>query len=119
MSTDTFDQWTARHGIPHGKYGVAGNKGNEGKVVYLATDVLNFREKFRVANGNIGRTVEELVARADRRYPRRRSRHRLVWRPTRPKAYSTLISSSWGAGGHRSSWWSRPCALATGRPCRC
>ena len=66
VSTDTLDQWTAKLGIPHYKYDVAGNTGNWGKVVYLATELLAFREQFKVAGEDIGRAVEDFMAQADR-----------------------------------------------------
>ncbi|MCD6404958.1 MAG: protein kinase [Planctomycetes bacterium] len=53
ISTDTLDQWTVKYGIPHYKYDVAGNRGNRGKVVYLASDILCFREKYRVVGRDI------------------------------------------------------------------
>lgn len=62
ISTDTLDQWTARYGIPHYKYGMDGNRGNRGKVLYLPSDLLEFREKFRVEDRRIDEAVEEMLA---------------------------------------------------------
>ncbi len=55
VSTDTLDQWTAKYGIPHYKYAMEGNSGNRGKVVYLASELVEFREKFRVETRDIDR----------------------------------------------------------------
>ena len=62
ISTDTLDQWTARYGIPHFKYDMDGNRGNRGKVLYLPSDLLEFRDGFRVEGRNIEADVEEMLA---------------------------------------------------------
>jgi len=58
ISTDTLDQWTAKYGIPHYKYVMEGNTGNRGKVVYLVSDLIEFREKFRVESRGIDRDLD-------------------------------------------------------------
>ena len=63
ISTDTLDQWTARYGIPHYKYVMEGNTGNRGKVVYLVSDLLNFREKFRIESRDIDRDLDQSQSR--------------------------------------------------------
>jgi len=62
VATDTLDQWTASYAIPHYKYDMDGNRGNRGKVMYLASDILQFREKFRVEGRNVTADVEEMLA---------------------------------------------------------
>jgi len=62
ISTDTLDQWTATYGIPHIKYDMHRNRGNRGKVLYLPSDLLEFRDKFRVDGRNIEEEVEEMLA---------------------------------------------------------
>ncbi|KPK66370.1 MAG: hypothetical protein AMK73_00195 [Planctomycetes bacterium SM23_32] len=61
ISVDTLDQWTARYGIPHLKYDMDGNRGNRGKVLYLPSDLLAFRERYRVEGRDIEREVEEML----------------------------------------------------------
>ena len=73
VSTDTLDQWTAKYGIPHYKYAMEGNSGNRGKVVYLASELVAFRERFRVESSDsnrdpdhmeerdIGKAVDEMI----------------------------------------------------------
>jgi hypothetical protein len=63
ISTDTLDQWTTKYGIPHYKYAMEGNSGNRGKVVYLASDLVEFREKFRVERRDIDRDPDRLEER--------------------------------------------------------
>ena len=65
ISVDTLDQWTVRCGIPHYKYDMDGNRGNRGKVAYLASDILEFRERFKVERRDIEREVEKTMAEAD------------------------------------------------------
>lgn len=61
VSTDTLDQWTAKYGIPHYKYSMDGNSGNRGKVVYLASDLVEFREGFRVGERDISADVDKML----------------------------------------------------------
>ena len=62
ISTDTLDQWTARYAIPHYKYDMDGNRANRGRVVYLASDILAFRDQFRVEGRNVEADVDEMLA---------------------------------------------------------
>ena len=62
VSEDTLDQWTVRYGIEHYKYDMAGNTGHRGKVVYLASDILAFREQFRVEGRDIEGEVELMMS---------------------------------------------------------
>ena len=61
ISCDTLDQWTVRYGIPHIKYDMDGNRGNRGKVLYLPSDLIEFRDKFRVEGRDIAREVGEMI----------------------------------------------------------
>ena len=62
ISVGTLDNWTARCGIPHVKYAVPGNPGNRGRVVFLPSELLAWREQFRVASRDIAAEAEELLA---------------------------------------------------------
>ena len=62
ISTDTLDEWTVKYEIPHFKYDMDENKGNRGRVVYLASDILAFRERFRAEGRDIKAEVEEIMA---------------------------------------------------------
>jgi hypothetical protein len=62
ISVDTLDQWTARYGIPHIKYGMDGNRGNKGIVRYLPSDLLAFRARYRVEGRDVQDEVEEMVS---------------------------------------------------------
>ena len=62
VSVDTLDQWTARYGIPHIKYDMDANRGNRGKVLYLVSDLLEFRDRYRVEGTDVRRKVEEIMA---------------------------------------------------------
>ncbi len=62
ICVDTLDTWTAKYGILHLKYDMAGNRGNRGKVMYLPSDLLAFRDRFMVAGRNIERDVEQMLA---------------------------------------------------------
>ena len=62
VSVDTLDQWTARYGIPHIKYDMDANRGNRGKVLYLVSDLLEFRDRYRVEGTDVRREVEEIMA---------------------------------------------------------
>ena len=62
VSEDTLDQWAVKYGIEHYKYDMDGNTGHRGKVVYLASDILAFREQFRVEGRNIEREVELMMS---------------------------------------------------------
>jgi len=62
ISSDTLDEWTARYAIPHYKYDMDGNRGNRGKVAYLASDILEFREQFRVKGRKIEKDVDRMLA---------------------------------------------------------
>jgi len=64
ISTDTLDQWTVRYGIPHIKYDMDGNRGNRGKVLYLPSDLLEFRERFRVEGRDIKDEVGGMIKEA-------------------------------------------------------
>jgi len=64
ISTDTLDQWTVRYGIPHIKYDMDGNRGNRGKVLYLPSDLIEFRDKFRVKGPDIEKEVAEMITEA-------------------------------------------------------
>ena len=55
-----------RYGIPHVKYDMEGNLGNRGKVVYLASDLLEFREKFKVEGRSIEADVHEMITEVDK-----------------------------------------------------
>ncbi len=66
VSTDTLDAWTVRYGIPHYKYDMEANSGNRGKVVYMASDVLEFRERFRVEGENVQAEVERMMSEIER-----------------------------------------------------
>jgi len=61
VSVDTLDQWTAKYGIPHIKYDMDGNRGNRGKVLYLASDLLAFRDKFRVEGRDTRGEVSKMI----------------------------------------------------------
>jgi hypothetical protein len=61
-SVDTLDQWTARYGIPHIKYDMAANRGNRGKMLYLVSDLIEFRNRYRVEGTDVRRKVEEIMA---------------------------------------------------------
>jgi len=61
ISTDTLDQWTAKYSIPHIKYDMDGNRG---KVLYLPSDLLEFRERFRVEGRDIEGEVGEMIKEA-------------------------------------------------------
>ncbi len=58
----TLDEWTARYGIRHIKYDMAGNTGNRGKVLYLPSDLLEFRERYRVNGRDVKGEVEAILA---------------------------------------------------------
>ena len=62
VSADTLDQWTAKYGIPHIKYDMDGNLGNKGKVVYLPSDLLEFRGRYRVEGRDVQDEVEEMLS---------------------------------------------------------
>ena len=61
VSTDTLDRWTAKQGIPHIKYDVEGNRGNKGRVLYLPSEVLAFRERFHFAERPVSERVDDLL----------------------------------------------------------
>jgi hypothetical protein len=61
ISIATLDTWTARCGIPHLKYDVPGNPGNRGRVVYLPSELLQWRAQFKVGQRDIAAEVEELL----------------------------------------------------------
>ena len=65
VSVDTLDQWTARYSIPHFKYDVAGNCGNRGKVLYLPSEVVAWREQYHVKGQDIGADVEQFIRDVD------------------------------------------------------
>jgi hypothetical protein len=48
ISTDTLDIWTRNLGLRHIKYEMPGNVGGKGRVAYLPSDILAFREQFMV-----------------------------------------------------------------------
>jgi hypothetical protein len=62
IAADTLDQWTAKYGIPHIKYDMDGNRGNRGKVLYLASDLLEFRARYRVEGRDVQSEVEEMLS---------------------------------------------------------
>ena len=62
ISGDTLDKWTARYGIPHVKYDMAGNRGNRGKVLYLLSDLTEFRARYRVQGRDVAGEVDALLA---------------------------------------------------------
>ena len=62
ISEATLDEWTARYGIPHYKYDMDQNTGNRGKVAYLASDILEFRERYRREGPTIEDEVEKILA---------------------------------------------------------
>ena len=62
ISQATLDEWTPRYGIVHMKYDMDGNTGNRGKVLYLASDLLEFRKRFMVAGRDVERDVEQMLA---------------------------------------------------------
>ncbi len=62
ICVDTLDGWTARYGIAHLEYDMDGNRGNRGKVMYLPSDLLAFRERYRVNGRDIERDVEQMLA---------------------------------------------------------
>ncbi|MFW6118815.1 MAG: hypothetical protein ACOC7S_00615 [Planctomycetota bacterium] len=66
ISVDTLDTWTARYGIPHFKYDMDRNRGNRGKVVYLISDLLEFRKQYRVEGRDVEAEVDEMIATARR-----------------------------------------------------
>jgi hypothetical protein len=66
VSQDTLDQWTAEYGIPHIKYDMDGNTGNRGKVLYLPSDLLAFRSKYRAEGRDIGAEVEQMLSEGKR-----------------------------------------------------
>ena len=61
ISTTTLDEWTARYCIPHIKYDVEGNRGNRGKVLYIASELLAWRQQYHVEGRNIEAEVEEML----------------------------------------------------------
>jgi hypothetical protein len=61
---DTLDQWTARGVIPHLKYNVLPNTGNRGRVLYLPSDLLAFRQSHMVKSRDIEAEVENLIAKS-------------------------------------------------------
>ena len=61
ISTDTLDQWTAKYRIPHITYDMDGNRG---EVLYLPSDLLEFRERFRVEGRDIEGEVGEMIKEA-------------------------------------------------------
>lgn len=66
ISTDTLDEWTARGLIRHIKYNVPGNPGNRGKVLYLPSDLLAFRERYREVGRDVEAEVEQMIDEARR-----------------------------------------------------
>ena len=66
VSTDTLDAWTVRYAIPHYKCDMEANSGNRGKVVYMASDVLEFRERFRVEGQNVQAEVDRMLSDIER-----------------------------------------------------
>ena len=50
VSTDTLDAWTVQYGIRRVKYAMPANRGNKGRVAYLPSDILAFRDRFVVGD---------------------------------------------------------------------
>ena len=64
ISEDTLDRWTVRYGIRHLKYDMPQNGGNRGKVLYLPSDLLEFRNRFVVEGRQVAEEVERMIAEA-------------------------------------------------------
>ena len=59
VSESTLDSWSAMGLIAHLKYDVRGRKG--GRVLYLPSELLRFRQEHNVSVRDIGAEVEKMI----------------------------------------------------------